>query len=30
MQDPIATAVIVGWACEGKTRIIPRGQSCKA
>jgi hypothetical protein len=31
MQDPIATAVIVGWACQGRTKIIPRGQSsCKA
>ncbi|MFA4850810.1 MAG: hypothetical protein WC626_13880 [Methanoregula sp.] len=30
MQDPVATAVIVKWACQGKTKIIPRGQPCKA
>jgi len=26
MRDPIATAVVIQWAIQGKTKLIPRGQ----
>jgi len=30
MQDPIAAAVVIQWVIQGKAKLIPRGQPCKA